>query len=61
MAKIGRPFKDEKVKRGIVVKFRVTQDEFKAVKKMAAQREASMSEMIRGFIFQDGDNENKSR
>jgi len=39
----------------------VTQDEFKAVKKMAAQREASMSEMIRGFIFQDGDNENKSR
>jgi hypothetical protein len=59
--KIGRPVMDEKSRRGIVVKFRVTQDEFSKVKKMAVQRDASMSEMIRSFIFQDSDNENKSR
>lgn len=59
-AEIDRRRKGSAVK-NIWLRFRCSQEERELYKRMAAERGVSMSEMIRSFLFQDGDNENKSR
>jgi len=57
----GRPRKSPDRVKSKLVKIRVSPGEHDQVKGMAERRGLSMSDMIREFLFQDGDNENKSR
>ena len=44
-----------------LVKLRVTQAEHDQVAAMAAQRGMTVTDMVRSFLFKDGEDENKSR
>ncbi len=56
-----RPRKSPDKVKSKLVKVRVSPGEHDQVKALADQRDMTMSDMIREFLFQDGVNENKSR
>ncbi len=56
-----KALKDRAAIKTKLVKLRVTQAEHDQVAAMAAQRGMTVTDMVRSFLFKDGEDENKSR